>query len=980
MDKKPLENALLSDAYDEWLDRLLDMSSQDDQITALDKLAKEEPDLARNLRAAVVGGVLEGVEVQTLFSSNEAQKGDLVGAWQLDEVIAEGGMGTVWKAHRANDEFEHVVAIKILPGQLSTQSSRLRFERERQLLAKLRHSGIATLYDGGLTEQEHLWFALEYIPGIPLTDYCNKLELGIEARLVLFAEVCDAVAYAHEHGVIHRDIKPANILVEEKSDGPHVVLLDFGIAGQEMQSSELTLTGLVMGTPGYMSPEQARGDIEHIDRRSDVFSLGIILYELLNNQHPFSADTASETIYAILNEEPKSATLRGAPRDLLAIVEHCLEKKSEKRYSSAKAVFRDIKAYLRGEKVSVRASGVMRRNWRKIQRRPLASAVVGLSLIAGGFAILFSAWWSYQSKQQASLDIALVESVITEAQQIRDRVRLVYMRPEHNVENGLQNAHKAFDKLTDKVAVVTSQSKPTLNAALGITAQLLGKSTLAIHYLNGSWQKGVRTSSVFNALVDAHNALYFSAVTRARQIKNKELRLREVDRAKNLYLAPVQNILKQRGVLENPLSLAYELLVEQQYSQAIVAAKQAQSIMEWPWPAWQLEVQAWIELAQLEKQEGRNVKAKKHYVSAQAVLVRAEKFARSFPGIAATQCRLESSLVSVTKLKKDNVNEPSVLSCERLLRLSPNEEVYRALTALAYAKISDHNILNAFEAGDHLYKARELIGFGALSTVNGLYARGLINATEAEQTMLTEGDSSKKFLLAAESYESALTLDPQRWDIRLDLAQSLMLAGRSYYASGNNGNAYYARADRVWDYARSNLNPPLVALHSMGTILSQWAYDAWESGESKNEEIQKMLDYLKPYMKKNKSHLGLIKTFGLLNDMSGWELYWMGIDPEENFNKAVLSYRNYLEIDYSFTVHHSLFVALLMSSMYDHDHWLPSQRMDSLHEVGEMILAKKGKLIPRDYIIAMMAFADAEEHSVKGESPLEDFDKSVGRF
>jgi len=232
MDKTPIESALLGKEYDDWLDALLDMPVEE-QVAALDELATRDAALAISLRAAVLDGVLDGGEVGKFLSSQEAQAGDSIGAWTLKEVIGTGGMGTVWRAHRTDDEFEQTVAIKLLPGMLSTEATRRRFGRERQLLAKLRHPGIAALYDGGLTQQNHLWFALEYVPGTPLTEYCQQMGLSLEARLVLFAEACASIAYAHEHGVIHRDIKPHNILVEERNDELRVVLLDFGIAGYE---------------------------------------------------------------------------------------------------------------------------------------------------------------------------------------------------------------------------------------------------------------------------------------------------------------------------------------------------------------------------------------------------------------------------------------------------------------------------------------------------------------------------------------------------------------------------------------------------------------------------------------------------------------------------------------------------------------------------------------------------------------------------
>ena len=223
------------------------------------------------------------------------------GKYRLLRPLGEGGMGVVYLAER--DDLGNQVAIKILRDSWSSPARRERFAREQKTLAGLNHPSIARLYDADTSPDGTPWFAMEYVDGLPLTDYCEKNDCSIEARLKLFRTVCQAVQYAHEHGVIHRDLKPSNIFV--KSDGS-VRLLDFGIAKQMDRDTPFpqTRTGMHLLTPAYGSPEQMRGVPS--TAQSDVYSLGVVLYELLTRRLPFdlSQSAPMEAADRLNTEEP----------------------------------------------------------------------------------------------------------------------------------------------------------------------------------------------------------------------------------------------------------------------------------------------------------------------------------------------------------------------------------------------------------------------------------------------------------------------------------------------------------------------------------------------------------------------------------------------------------------------------------------------------------------------------------------------------
>jgi serine/threonine-protein kinase len=231
--------------------------------------------------------------------------GEIVGAYRLVREIGHGGMSTVWLAVRTDEQIKRPVALKLPHIHLNRQQFADRFARERDILAELTHPNIARLYDAGVTEAGQPFLAIEYIDGMPVTEYCDRRRLPIRARIDLFLQILGAVQYAHSHLVIHRDLKPSNILAAQ--DG-RVTLLDFGIAKliPEGPASEtqLTLLGGRALTPDYASPEQIAG--EPLSTSSDVYSLGVVLYELLTGVRPYrlKRDSRGALEDAILSVDP----------------------------------------------------------------------------------------------------------------------------------------------------------------------------------------------------------------------------------------------------------------------------------------------------------------------------------------------------------------------------------------------------------------------------------------------------------------------------------------------------------------------------------------------------------------------------------------------------------------------------------------------------------------------------------------------------
>ena len=311
------------------------------------------------------------------------RSGSRIGPYKLLQKLGDGGMGTVYMAEEETP-VRRQVALKIIKPGMDSELVVARFEAERQALALMDHESIARVFDAGTTDTGRPFFVMELVHGVPITEYCDQCQLTPKARLELFASVCQAIQHAHQQGIIHRDIKPSNVLVTLYDGKPVPKVIDFGIAKAiEQRLTERTMFtqyGSIVGTPEYMSPEQAGYDALGVDTRSDIYSLGVLLYELLTGTTPLEHEKLigagyDEILQRIRGEEPPKpstrvsslkSTLHGIsarrrteperlPRlyrgELDWIVMKALEKDRTRRYESASGFARDIQRYLDGDAV-----------------------------------------------------------------------------------------------------------------------------------------------------------------------------------------------------------------------------------------------------------------------------------------------------------------------------------------------------------------------------------------------------------------------------------------------------------------------------------------------------------------------------------------------------------------------------------------------------------------------------------------------------
>ncbi|MHC5064347.1 MAG: protein kinase domain-containing protein, partial [Planctomycetota bacterium] len=370
------------------------------------ELLAAHPGLASELQQG-----LEGMDLLDEIASTKRfpKAPEKLGEYRILREIGRGGMGVVYEAEQ--ESLKRKVALKVLtPAITGVQRAVKRFRREAKAAAMLQHTNIATIY--GLGQEEGYWYyAMELVEGQPLSralqgmhgeaksgDTATPAELRRDSTgdqrwyaqiAEMFAKVADALELAHEHGIIHRDLKPSNLLLG--SDG-ELKIVDFGLAQLEGEGMSLTMTGDVLGTPAYMSPEQAAAKRVAVDHRTDIYSLGATLYEVLTKRAPFPGRNLQELCAQIVSTDPAlPRRVDGRiPRDLENIVMQAMEKEREKRYQRAGDLAEDLRSFARGDGVRARKVGVVGRCWRKVKRHRVRSALVAVLLVSVSLGSVFA--------------------------------------------------------------------------------------------------------------------------------------------------------------------------------------------------------------------------------------------------------------------------------------------------------------------------------------------------------------------------------------------------------------------------------------------------------------------------------------------------------------------------------------------------------------------------------------------------------------
>src|ERR1035438_557056 len=432
--------------------------------------------------------------------------GDRIGRYKLLQQIGEGGCGVVYMADQ-EEPVRRKVALKVIKLGMDTKNVIARFEAERQAVALMDHPNIAKVLDAGATDAGRPYFVMELVRGIKITDYCDQNNLSTRERLDLFIEVCLAIQHAHQKGVIHRDIKPSNILVTVNDGVPVPKVIDFGIAkatqGRLIDKTLFTAFEQFIGTPAYMSPEQAVMTSLDIDTRSDIYSLGVLLYELLTGKPPFDAkallqaglDAMRRTILEVEPPKPSArlSTMLDAERattashrqteppklihllkgDLDWIVMKCLEKDRTRRYETANAVAMDLRRHLSCEPVLACPPSRLYEFQKTVRRHKFGFAAAAALFTVLAIGVLVSAWQARRALQAE----AVAKERLAESQAVSKFMMGVFLSPDPARDGRTITVAETLDRAVtnlDRDLGAQPALRAQLQATLGGTYYALG--------------------------------------------------------------------------------------------------------------------------------------------------------------------------------------------------------------------------------------------------------------------------------------------------------------------------------------------------------------------------------------------------------------------------------------------------------------------------------------------------------------------------
>lgn len=772
--------------------------------------------------------------------------------------IGHGGTGRVLRAFDA--ERGHEVALKLL--HVSTPSLTERLRREAAALARLDHPHVARVYSSGEQDGQP-YIAMQLIDGEPLDRAVARLDL--ERRVALLLPVIDAVQAAHRLGLIHRDLKPGNILVETRADGGlHPYVVDFGLV-HESTSTQLTAAGEFLGTPGYLSPEQAAGE-PGIDRRSDVFSLGAILYELACARPPFQADTLAGTIVNVLRNEPPSPARINpkVPAALARIIGQCLEKAPARRYQSARELGDDLAAWLDGRPVRARRQGALYRLRRWCRHSPGRAAAV---LFACAIPLTAGSVWLH-GRMDSARAAHWARTYTATALDIERDLALAAMRPDQDMAG-----HKARlgERLEPLERAMTSSDRLVRRAAaepLGRALFALGRTDAAREVLERAWREGSGTTQLAGLLGRTLERIHAERLAELAGVADTELRDAQSRRLRRDTLEPALALFEQAAAGGDAEAAYARALLAFHAGDGDLALRLLAGIDAPTLSADLLAAQLQLDRVLGLLDDGGHDPVLEALATARQAYEHLLHIARSLPAAHLGQCRIEMLALRLTSRTGTQAPEaPERLpACDRAVTIDRDDPAIQSSRALGYSAIARRQVMlgrspdaalaivrEAADAAGPDSDAERALGQALLSASEYRRSRGLDDGEallrQAEQVLgeasarrpgdaalLTElaavqqlraihgrGDKEAAFELAAATLTQAQALH-DTLGTRLRLGEVLAWWGNERHHAGHDPNDVLTRAIET-------LTPAHTALPADLRILQRLAFAHWTRGQ-----------------------------------------------------------------------------------------------------------------------------------------------------
>jgi serine/threonine-protein kinase len=771
------------------------LKSEGDPVSFLIERGLLQPEEVEKLQKELA---LDGLETISALIGNKpislpdsTEQISVFGRYIQLQFLAQGGMARVFKAF--DPSLSRSVALKVVKVDDPRLTHQLLVEARAQ--ARIEHEHICKIYEVGDVNGKP-YIAMQYIAGKTLKE---SQSLPLKQKVQLIRQVAEGVHAAHKTGLIHRDLKPSNILIEQRESGPVAYVMDFGIAN-EIQASALSMTGLVVGTPTYMSPEQAKGEKDKLDVRTDIYSIGATLYELVTERPPFVGASTTEILMKVIEQDPipPRKINQTLPTDLQTIILKCLEKNPERRYNTARSLSDDLSRFLDGDPILAKRATWFYRINKKVKKYPILSSLIAAAIVTVIIFAAIAGVVQWRAKKQAGLfqefgqDVTRIEAIM----------RYAYLLPLHDVQNEKNQVLQRLDGIKQRMNLLG-------NMAYGPGYYSIGRGYLSLHryqdaydYLIQAWQKhNYRESEVANALGLSLAKLYQEKLRDAERTYGKDEIQKIRTELRSKYRDAALKFIRLSTSELPEYTSALIAFLEEDYTQALKQSEAAIKKVPWLYEGHLLQGDVFVALGNDQQAIGKTEKANKYYENAKKAYLDAAQKGQSDAEVYEGLCALHAAILRMQINHSGTISEQVVQDgadyCEKTQEAdSKNINSYLIATVI-YTDRSFNQRAHGIDDSDSIDKAIKYAQSALRiepenSAAHAAIGQAISTRADAE---LDRGGNPIPFLNDADShYRKALAKMPMDHRTLYNLGDSLTQRGRYESSTGKDATRSFENA------------------------------------------------------------------------------------------------------------------------------------------------------------------------------------------
>ncbi len=824
-----------------------------------------------------------------------------IGRYQIISKLGEGGLSIVYKAF--DPLLKRNVALKVL--KVMDPFLIKRFLKEARTQAGIEHENICKVYDFG--EIDGIPFiTMQFIEGLPLQEVVK--DMSLEKQLIIIKKVADALQEAHKNGLIHRDIKPSNIMVEIKKDGeakPYII--DFGLV-KKIEEFDSTFPGMIVGTIGYMSPEQIKGKVEEIDGRADIYAIGALLFKIITGEPPFKGETFEAFNEAIKEDPvPLRKLNKNIPRDVEAIVMKCLEKDPKQRYQSANELSEDIGRFLNGEPTKAKASSVFSKVMKKAKKNKTNFAVSSIALITTIFLITFIFFTQHRERIQRNLTIEFEQQI----RYIEDNLWYTYSLPLHDIREEIETVKRRLEQIERRVRNLGGIALGPGYYALGRGYFALRDYDRAKNYLELAWNEyKYRTPNVSYFLSLCLMMIYKMEDMRADRVADIEIRNKIKQEIKKEYLLRAIELTdKGRGAEIETWDFveALKTFYDGKYLETLKKINLLKEKFPWFYDAKKLEGETYRKSGIELMQKGKKEEALYNFSLAEKVLIDLSRNIESDPEIYKTLSVLEIDIMELliyySGESPEEAFRKAVFYAENTLNIKPKDKDALNLLSHAYWRWGSYLLYKGSDPRDPLQKSTEF----AEEVINldpedfFPYQNVATSSLEIGAYLISRGENPRQHLKNAISYsEKAIKLNPADFQSYNNIGLSYWNIGKWELEAGRDPLPYFEKGIEILERC-ININPSFSSLkNTLGNIYMEKAY--YEK-INKIDPVPSLKKAKEKYEKAISLSPNIFLSFNNLAECLATEGEWKmerGLSPEPELINAREYLRKSLQIKQNF--------------------------------------------------------------------------------